>query len=141
METKRYAGVIVKCEKELLLCKRNTHGSFPGMWSIPGGKIEDGEASKDAAIREFHEETDIDISNEILEFVGVVSFKKKLNDDLKSMMYVYLLQSKQKLIPDFEKAQDGYEHTGWIYVDIDTIRNYKISSRLLALLEKILQKF
>jgi hypothetical protein len=41
MEKKRYVGVMVKCKDKILLCKRNNLGSFPGMWSIPGGKLEE----------------------------------------------------------------------------------------------------
>ena len=39
MDTKRYVGVVVKCNNKVLLCKRNNQGSFPGMWSIPAGKL------------------------------------------------------------------------------------------------------
>ena len=46
MENKRYAGVLVKCDNKILLCKRNNLGSYPGMWSIPGGKMEEGETSQ-----------------------------------------------------------------------------------------------
>ncbi len=51
METRKYAGVMVKCGDSILLCKRNNLGSFPGMWSIPGGKLEVGESSQEGAKR------------------------------------------------------------------------------------------
>ena len=40
---KRYVGVLVKHNDSVLLCKRNNKGSLPGVWSIPAGKLEDGE--------------------------------------------------------------------------------------------------
>ena len=57
MELKKYVGVLVKNGDKCLLCKRNAEGSFPGMWSLPAGKIEKNENSRDAAVREFKEET------------------------------------------------------------------------------------
>ena len=40
----------------VLLCKRGQGGDHPGEWAFPGGRIEPGEASDAAAIREFAEE-------------------------------------------------------------------------------------
>ena len=51
MLKRRYAGVVVKCKDKVLLAKRNNLGSFPGMWSIFGGKVEENEDTKDAAKR------------------------------------------------------------------------------------------
>ena len=56
---KRYSGVLVKHDDKVLLCKRNNEGSLPGAWSIPAGKINNGESPYDGAIREFYEETNI----------------------------------------------------------------------------------
>ena len=36
---KRYGGIIIRREDEVLLCKRNNKGSLPGVWSIPAGKL------------------------------------------------------------------------------------------------------
>ena len=69
MNTKRYAGVVVKCRDKVLLCKRNNHGSFPVMWSIPAGKIEEDETTQEGAKREFFEETAIDIDSNDLKFI------------------------------------------------------------------------
>lgn len=141
MRPKRYSGVVVKFNDKILLCKRSHENSFPGMWSIPGGGIEIGENSKDAAIREFLEETNIDISDHDLDFVGVVPIDKKTSDGLKSMMYVYLLASDKKLEPDFDAAVDGHEHSEWRYVSLEQLKTYNIATRLLKLLEKILEKY
>jgi ADP-ribose pyrophosphatase YjhB (NUDIX family) len=55
---------MVKCGDKILLCKRNSQGSSPGMWSIPGGKMEDnGETPQEGAKREFLEETGISVKN------------------------------------------------------------------------------
>jgi 8-oxo-dGTP diphosphatase len=56
MEVTRYVGVLVKCGDKVLLCKRNAKGLYPGMWSLPGGHLEEGETTKDCGRREFFEE-------------------------------------------------------------------------------------
>lgn len=55
---KSAAGIAFICKDDgtIFLCKRSQKSSFPGTWSIPGGKIEAGESQIDAAIREIIEE-------------------------------------------------------------------------------------
>ena len=52
-------AVIVLKNNELLLVKRN--GSYEGMWCIPCGHVEYDEDVRDAATREFKEETGLDV--------------------------------------------------------------------------------
>ena len=59
---RKSAGVILKYGDEVLLCKRGPKETLPNIWSIPGGGIENGESPGQAAIREFKEETDIEIN-------------------------------------------------------------------------------
>jgi mutator protein MutT len=55
---KSASGIAFICKEEesIFLCKRSEKSSFPGTWSIPGGKIEENESPIDAAIREVIEE-------------------------------------------------------------------------------------
>ena len=73
---KKWAGIILKHDDEVLLCKRAPDKSMPNVWSIPSGKIEDGESPGQAAIREFYEETNIELDPKI-EFVGFIDKLKK----------------------------------------------------------------
>ena len=140
MDKKRYSGVVVKCNNKVLLCKRNNQGSFPGMWSIPAGKMEENEESRDAAKREFFEETAIDIDNQELTFVGLLPRHTRDGKKVKGFMYVYLLNSDSEIEPDFENAIDGEEHTEWKYFSLNEIEETKTGTYLYRLLEIILEK-
>lgn len=139
MDKKRYTGVIVKCGDKILLCKRNNLGSFPGMWSIPGGKLEEGETTQDGAKREFFEETAIDIENETLTFVGMIPRHTRDGKKIKGLMYVYLLNVESPIYPDLETAIDGEEHTECGYFSLDEISEEKSGEYLPKLIEIILK--
>ena len=91
------------------------------MWSLPAGKIEKNENSKDAAVREFKEETDIDLERKNLEFVGLLPRISRDNSKIKGYMYVYEYFTEVPLIPDLENAQDGEEHSKCGYFAIDEL--------------------
>ena len=107
---KKYAGIIVRHDNKVLLCKRNTEGSLPGHWSCPAGSLEKGEQPLDAAIREFMEETDQPVMGEP-KFCGLIKRYNRDGSKVKGMMYCYLLDVEDELIPDLENAKDGEEHT------------------------------
>lgn len=140
MDKKRYTGVIVKSGNKCLLCKRNSQGSFPGMWSIPGGKLEDNEETKDGAKREFFEETSHDISNQELDFVGVVPRHTRDGKKIKGMMYVYQLNSEDEIHPDLENAIDGDEHSECDYFTAEQIDPMKTGKVLSKMLKLVLEK-
>jgi 8-oxo-dGTP pyrophosphatase MutT (NUDIX family) len=140
MNSKRYSGVIVKHKDKCLLCKRNNLGSFPGMWSIPGGKIEDEEETLSAAKREFFEETNINIDDQELEFVGVLPRHTRDGKKVKGMMYVYLLDSNDSLVPDLKGAKDGDEHTECDYFSEKQLDSSKMGEFLYKMIENILKR-
>ena len=113
---------MVKCKDKVLLCKRNNLGSFPGMWSIPGGKMEDnGETPQEGAKREFLEETDVNIDDKELQLIGLIPRHTRDGKKVKGLMYVYLLEVEEPIIPDLVNAIDGEEHTDSGYFTLDEI--------------------
>lgn len=52
-------GAIVFDEDGRLLLVRRANPPAQGLWSIPGGRVEPGEASEDAVLRELVEETGV----------------------------------------------------------------------------------
>lgn len=140
MEVTRYVGVLVKCGDKVLLCKRNAKGLYPGMWSLPGGHLEEGESTKDCGRREFFEETDIDIDGEDLTFVGMVPRTSRNGQEIRGIMYVYLLETDTELEPDFENAMDGDEHSEWDYFTLNEVEPDKTGIQLHKLITHVMGK-
>ncbi len=139
MDKKTYTGVVVKCDNKVLLAKRNNQGAFPGMWSIFGGKLEEGESTMEGAKREFFEETSVDIKGKDLKFVGLIPRHTRDGKKIKGLMYVYLLEVETCVEPDLGSAIDGEEHTEWKYFDLNEIESEKTGQYMYKLLEIILQ--
>jgi len=134
---KKYAGIIVRCNNKVLLCKRNAEGSLPGFWSCPGGKMEEGETSKEAAIREFMEETDLSVYGEV-NFIGAIKRYTRDGKDLKGLMYCYLLDVEEEIYPDLDRAIDGDEHTECGYFGKDDVPR-PITKQFVKLINLILK--
>jgi len=54
------AAVLIEHDNKLLLLQRN-HEPWKGTWMVPAGYVEADEDPKDAAIREVHEETGLEV--------------------------------------------------------------------------------
>ncbi len=55
------AGLFVR-KGRVLLARRPLSGTLPGLWELPGGKVEAGETPEEALIREFREELGVAIA-------------------------------------------------------------------------------
>jgi len=134
---RRSAGVILKCGDEVLLCKRSPDETMPNVWSIPSGGIEEGESPGQTAIREFHEETNIEIGTN-LELVGILD---NFNDDgtKRGMMFIFFQETKDKKEPDLGKATHGHEHTECGYFKIDDLPKQKENKELYKIIKKIMK--
>ena len=137
-EYKRYVGVLVKVGDKCLLCKRNKKGSFPGMWSVPAGKIEDSEGTRSAAVREFKEETDLDINPDLLKFNGILPRQTRDGKHFKGLMFLYTYSTDEVLTPDLENAKDGEEHTECRYFTKDGLENIETGEKMKKMLQKLM---
>lgn len=66
------AGISLR-DASVFVAKRKPGGSMGGRWEFPGGKLEAGESYRDAVIREFREEFELDI--EVGPTIGESSFR------------------------------------------------------------------
>src|SRR5262245_27771815 len=70
------ASAAIFRRSEVLLIQRGKEGPFRGLWSLPGGRIEPGEAARLAALREVHEETGV-----VAELAGVLDIHDVIRRD------------------------------------------------------------
>lgn len=134
---KKWAGIVLKHGDEVLMCKRSPQKSMPNIWSIPSGHIEDGESPGVAAIREFYEETNIEIDTQI-DLIGFVN-KFKTDGTKKGHMFVFFKNSESKLVPDLTNARDGFEHTECKYFDYKNLPNQEGNEELIEIIKKVLK--
>ena len=67
--------VIVSSEKRLLVTQRNFKKQLGGLWEFPGGAVEEGERSSEAAVRELKEEVGLTIDINELEFIQTYCYE------------------------------------------------------------------
>jgi ADP-ribose pyrophosphatase YjhB (NUDIX family) len=134
----RYAGVVLKKGNKVLLCKRSPEKSLPNTWSIPSGHLEDGESPGQGAIREFYEETNIELGTDI-SLVGFLNKMRKDGITKKGMVYVFFKDTNRDLEPDLENASDGFEHTECKYFSIDELPEQKGNEDLIKIIKKLLK--
>lgn len=112
MENFRVAvkAFIVNPNGELLIIKRRENDVHkPGVWDIPGGRLELGENPFEGLKREAKEETGFDI--DILNPLRVRHFTS--DDGQKITMLVFLCK------PSSEEVELSGEHTEFLWIPID----------------------
>lgn len=74
-------GVHVLLERDgrVLLMRRAGTGFFDGLYSLPGGHVEEGESLRATAVREMREELGIELAESALAVVGVVHRRSDTN--------------------------------------------------------------
>ncbi|MDG5790140.1 (deoxy)nucleoside triphosphate pyrophosphohydrolase [Evansella sp. AB-P1] len=91
MKRVKVVGAVIENErKEILAALRSPRMTLPNLWEFPGGKVEDGESSEEALIREIKEELGCTIEVfELIEdvvheypkvFVNLLTFKARIVD-------------------------------------------------------------
>ena len=112
-EIKTYADMVIYNDKgELLLLKRTVDEEVaPNQWGLAGGKVEDGETTEEAAIREANEESG-------LTFSDVKRLKEFTNDGSVSHYYSGLSNSEEVVLSE--------EHSEYAWVKPEQLGNYDI---------------
>lgn len=83
-------AVIINKKNQVLIARRGTHQHQGDKWEFPGGKIEKGETSKEALIREIREEVGIIITS--VEFMLEISH---VYDDKNVLLNVFCVEKWQ----------------------------------------------
>ncbi len=125
---KNYADIIIQNKVgQILLLKRSANDTFgAGMWSLPGGSIEEGETAEEAVKREAQEEIGVYLS----EIIEAKVFQNK--DSATETHYFYC---------DYDDSQiilDSSEHDNYIWATREEMRDLPL---LLDLKLRIKQMF
>jgi mutator protein MutT len=134
---KKSSGVIIKSNNRILVCKRSTENSEGGKWALPMGGIEEGETSEQAAYREFHEEMGVEIDGG-LQALGYINRYNK-QGGLKSILYLFMYETNDEIVPDLDLAMDGHEHSECGYMTREEIEGLYMSDSIKEAILKKLQ--
>lgn len=138
MTFRKAAGVLIFCNDSVVLCRRIvTHKGnkvpYGGYWSPFAGIIENGEESKDTAIRELKEESGVEAKKEDLIFL----------DDFNSPDRFFTLYGLE--VDEFPKITLCEEHTDLGYFRIDHLQelpsDYKLDIEIIKSIQEYRKKF
>ncbi len=104
-------------KNKLLIIKRNAKEiAFPSKWTIPGGKLQEGEDAKEGLKREVKEEVNLDI--EIIRPMSVFNFVRP--DNISVVGIIYLC----RVLNDENTRVDGDEHVDFAWIGKEDVKNY-----------------
>ena len=112
IKCKEYTLVLITASPRHILLGLKNRGFGQGMYNSFGGKIEPGEDADDGASRELLEETNIDVSQDIMRKskVGVLRFTIA-GDPLEMIVHVYRVHMPYQQCPLYAKMQGCEEIT------------------------------
>jgi 8-oxo-dGTP diphosphatase len=92
------AAVVILRDRVLIVRRSWTEGFLPGQWGVPCGKVDKGESSRQAVLRELHEETCL--SGAVVGHVGQSDFPSVWRGrQVQNVQHNYLIN------PKFDPAQ------------------------------------
>ena len=112
-DMKKSVACIIYDKEKVLIAHRNPTGQMGNRWEFPGGKVDQGETDKDAAVREMKEEFDVDA--EVLEKITEASFVHNGEDFL---LTAYMVKVSHD---GTGKKYKLTEHSEYKWVDINEI--------------------
>lgn len=125
MKTIEVVAAIIKRDDKILATQRG-YGDFRGGWEFPGGKMEAGETTQQALIREIKEELDTEI--EVNELVDTVEYDYP-NFHLTMHCFFCSIKSGKLVLKEHEAAQwltkNNLDHVNWLPADKGLIEKLK----------------
>ena len=127
MKTVKVVAAIIIHENKIFATQRG-YGEFKDGWEFPGGKIEPGETSKEALVREIKEELDIEI--EVKDFLETVEYDYP-EFHLSMDCFFCVIRSGELVLKEHEAAKwltvETLDSVDWLPADkglIEGIRAY-----------------
>jgi len=107
------AGCVCFHNNEFLLLKRTDDKSYPNLWGVPTGKIEQGETAIQTIIRELYEETEILLSADRLKLVDTFCVT---TEDMSFKYTLYFVNF--DIIPTVKINPFEHKEYTWIHYDM-----------------------
>lgn len=105
LEPVRVVAAIIVQDGLVLACRRNPDRAAGGLWEFPGGKIEPGEAPRQALVREIREELGVEIT------VGnLLSRSSTAVDEIVIDLACYVA----RLVSDVPVASTDHDAMAWL---------------------------
>ena len=127
MKTVKVVAAIIIHENKIFATQRG-YGEFKDGWEFPGGKIEPGETSKEALVRESKEELDIEI--EVKDFLETVEYDYP-EFHLSMDCFFCVIRSGELVLKEHEAAKwltvETLDSVDWLPADqglVEEIRKY-----------------
>lgn len=129
-------GVLIH-DEEVLLIKRAASGSYEGYFEVPGGSMHPEEDLEATIIREFKEETSIDVKVE--QYIRDFSWVKENGVQRVEVLFKVKLAGKDS---EFEKKDViiSDEHSEFTWADWNSIDELKISDDIKKAIKKVIPK-
>lgn len=121
------AAVLIEKQGKFLLALRNKK-NFNNRWIIPGGGVDFGETTEQAAVREFKEETNIDVNIDRL-----IGYKEIINVPGRYHSIVFFYKGTPKNLDI--KAQDDISEAR--FFSVDEIKNLETAESVRWVLKKL----
>lgn len=125
------AAIIIKDNK--IFATQRGYGEFKDGWEFPGGKVEQGEATENAIVREIKEELDTVI--EVKEYFDTVEYDYP-NFHLSMKCYICAVVSGKLDLLEHEAAKwldkDSLDSVAWLPADlglVDKLKDYLSKNR------------
>jgi len=100
-------------DNQLFIIKRSDKDVHkPGIWEIPGGRLEKDEDPIEGLIRETKEETNLDI--EVIKLINIKRFTRDDKQDIEMTVYFCKAITKNVILSE--------EHTAFEWVDINNAK-------------------
>lgn len=121
----KVVAAIIRDNNKIFATQRG-YGEFKGGWEFPGGKIEAGETSKHALVREIKEELDIEIV--VGELIDTIEYDYP-NFHLSMDCFWAEIVSGELVLNEHKDAKwltkDGIDTVEWLPADVELIEKIK----------------
>lgn len=129
MKTVKVAAAVI-CdslkEKNRIFATARGYGEFKGQWEFPGGKVEAGETSRQALVREIKEELETDIK--VGDLIGTVEYDYPTFHLSMDLFWCEVIEGELKLL-EAESARwltkDTLYEVQWLPADVGLLEKIK----------------